>query len=125
MTALVLDAVVKRFGDFTAVDGLSFSVPEGGIFGFLGGNGAGKTTSVRMMLDILRPDAGRIEVMGRAPSRANAPEIGFLPEERGLYRLMTVLDTVIYFGRLKGMAGGAGQEEAIGPERRAGRPPPR
>src|ERR1700761_266871 len=112
MTALVLDAVVKRFGDFTAVDGLSFSVPEGGIFGFLGGNGAGKTTSVRMMLDILRPDAGRIEVMGRAPSRANAPEIGFLPEERGLYRLMTVMDTVVYFGRLKGMSAGDAQKSA-------------
>ena len=104
MTALVLDQVVKRFGDFTAVDDLSFSVPDGGVFGFLGGNGAGKTTSVRMMLDILRPDAGRIEVLGRAPSRANAPQVGFLPEERGLYRLMTVVDTVIYFGRLKGMA---------------------
>jgi ABC-2 type transport system ATP-binding protein len=104
MTALVLDGVVKRFGDFTAVDGLSFSVPDGGVFGFLGGNGAGKTTSVRMMLDILRPDAGRIEVLGRPPSRANAPDVGFLPEERGLYRLMTVQDTVIYFGRLKGMS---------------------
>jgi ABC-2 type transport system ATP-binding protein len=104
MTALVLDRLVKRFGDFTAVDGLSFSVPEGGIFGFLGGNGAGKTTSVRMILDILRPDSGRIEVLGRAPSRANAPQVGFLPEERGLYRLMTVMDTVVYFGRLKGMS---------------------
>jgi ABC-2 type transport system ATP-binding protein len=104
MTALVLDGVVKRFGDFTAVNDLSFSVPEGGVFGFLGGNGAGKTTSVRMMLDILRPDAGRIEVLGRTPSRANAPLVGFLPEERGLYRLMTVLDTVIYFGRLKGLS---------------------
>jgi ABC-2 type transport system ATP-binding protein len=104
MTALVLDQVVKRFGDFTAVDGLSFSVPEGGVFGFLGGNGAGKTTSVRMMLDILRPDSGNIEVLGRVPSRANAPQVGFLPEERGLYRLMTVMDTVVYFGRLKGMS---------------------
>jgi len=103
MTAVVLDGVVKRFGDFTAVDGLSFSVPEGGVFGFLGGNGAGKTTSVRMMLDILRPDSGSIAILGRAPSRANAPQLGFLPEERGLYRLMTVTDTVVYFGRLKGM----------------------
>ncbi|MES2473988.1 MAG: ATP-binding cassette domain-containing protein [Pseudomonadota bacterium] len=104
MTALVVDRVVKRFGDFTAVDELSFSVPEGGIFGFLGGNGAGKTTSVRMMLDILRPDSGSISILGRAPSRANAPQVGFLPEERGLYRLMTVTDTVVYFGRLKGMS---------------------
>src|SRR6185312_9583946 len=104
MAVLVLDRVVKRFGDFTALDALSFSVPEGGVFGFLGGNGAGKTTSVRLMLDIIRPTSGHIEVLGRAPSRATAPQIGFLPEERGLYRLMTVLDTVIYFGRLKGMS---------------------
>ena len=104
MTALVLDGVVKRFGDFTAVNDLSFQVAEGSVFGFLGGNGAGKTTSVRMMLDILRPDAGRIEILGRAPARANAPHVGFLPEERGLYRLMTVLDTVVYFGRLKGLS---------------------
>jgi ABC-2 type transport system ATP-binding protein len=104
MTAVVLDRVVKRFGDFTAVNDLSFTVPEGGVFGFLGGNGAGKTTSVRMMLDILRPDSGSIAILGRPPARANAPEVGFLPEERGLYRLMTVLDTVIYFGRLKGMS---------------------
>ncbi len=103
-TAVALDGVVKKFGDFTAVNDLSFAVPEGGVFGFLGGNGAGKTTSVRMMLDILRPDAGRIAVLGRAPSRENAAAIGFLPEERGLYRLMTVTDTVVYFGRLKGMS---------------------
>ena len=70
MAVLVLDRVVKRFGDFTALDALSFSVPEGGVFGFLGGNGAGKTTSVRLMLDIIRPTSGHIEVLGRAPSRA-------------------------------------------------------
>ncbi|MBV9548938.1 MAG: ATP-binding cassette domain-containing protein, partial [Alphaproteobacteria bacterium] len=87
--------------------------PDGTIFGFLGGNGAGKTTSVRMMLDILRPDAGRIEVLGRAPSRANARQIGFLPEERGLYRLMTVLDTVVYFGRLKGLAAADATKRAV------------
>src|ERR1051325_5906183 len=104
MGVLDLDHVVKTFGDFTAVNDLSFSVPEGGVFGFLGGNGAGKTTSVRMMLDILRPDTGRLEILGRAPSRAHAPQLGFLPEERGLYRLMTVIDTIIYFGRLKDMS---------------------
>jgi ABC-2 type transport system ATP-binding protein len=73
------------------------------VFGFLGGNGAGKTTSLRMVLDIIRPTSGQIEVLGRAPGRANAPDIGFLPEERGLYRQMTALDTIAYFGRLKGM----------------------
>lgn len=104
MAILVLDHVVKRFGDFTAVDDLSFSVPEGGVFGFLGGNGAGKTTSLRMALDILRPTSGRIEILGRAPGRENASQIGFLPEERGLYRRMKVLETIVYFGELKGMS---------------------
>jgi ABC-2 type transport system ATP-binding protein len=114
MSVLSLDHVVKRFGDFTAVDDLSFSVPEGGIFGFLGGNGAGKTTSLRMALDIIRPTSGKIQVLGRAPGRENAAEVGFLPEERGLYRRMTVLDTVVYFGRLKGMAAGAANKAAQG-----------
>jgi ABC-2 type transport system ATP-binding protein len=100
---LAVETVTKRFGDFTAVDQLSFSVPEGGVFGFLGGNGEGKTTTLRMALDILRPNSGRIEVLGRPPGRGAAGEIGFLPEERGLYRRMSVLDTIVYFGRLKGM----------------------
>jgi len=112
MNVLTLDHVVKRFGGFTAVNDLTFSVTEGGIFGFLGGNGAGKTTSLRMVLDILRPTSGRIEVLGRAPGRENAGLIGFLPEERGLYRLMSVLDTVIYFGRLKGMSTAAARQSA-------------
>ena len=110
---LVLDQVTKRFGDFTAVDGLSFSVREGGVFGFLGGNGAGKTTSLRMALDIIRPTSGSIEVLGAPPNREHAAEIGFLPEERGLYRLMTVLDTVIYFARLKRMEAGAARKAAL------------
>src|SRR4029078_904097 len=99
-----LERVSKRFDHFLAVDDLSFSVEPGTVFGFLGGNGAGKTTSLRMVLDIIRPTSGRIEVLARAPGRQNAPEIGFLPEERGLYRQMTALDTIAYFGRLKGMA---------------------
>ena len=103
MSVLVLDGVSKRFDQTLAVDDLSFSAAPGTVFGFLGGNGAGKTTSLRMVLDIIRPTSGRIEVLGRAPGRANAPEIGFLPEERGLYRQMTALDTITYFGRLKGM----------------------
>jgi ABC-2 type transport system ATP-binding protein len=103
MTALLLDRVTKEFGAKRAVDDLSFAVREGEVFGFLGGNGAGKTTSLRMVLDIIRPTRGRIEVLGRKPGRANSPELGFLPEERGLYRTMTALDTIIYFGRLKGM----------------------
>jgi ABC-2 type transport system ATP-binding protein len=112
MAILTLDHVVKRFGEFTAVNDLSFSVPEGGMFGFLGGNGAGKTTTLRMALDIIRPTSGRIEILGRSPGRENASQIGFLPEERGLYRRMTALDTIVYFGRIKGMEAAAAKKEA-------------
>ncbi|MBV8682125.1 MAG: ATP-binding cassette domain-containing protein [Caulobacteraceae bacterium] len=112
MAVLTFEAVVKRFGAFTAVDSLSFEVPEGGVFGFLGANGAGKTTSLRMALDILRPTAGRIEVLGRAPGREQAPMIGFLPEERGLYRQMSVAGVISYFGRLKGLSGAAASSAA-------------
>jgi ABC-2 type transport system ATP-binding protein len=111
VTALLLESVTKDFGEKRAVDDLSFAVRDGEVFGFLGGNGAGKTTSLRMVLDILRPTAGRIEVLGRAPGRDNSPELGFLPEERGLYRTMTALDTITYFGRLKGMSKGDARRE--------------
>jgi ABC-2 type transport system ATP-binding protein len=113
-SALVFESVAKRFGELTAVDDLSFAVPRGGVFGFLGGNGAGKTTSLRMALDILRPSGGRIEILGAPPSRENAHDIGFLPEERGLYRTMSVLDTVIYFARLKQMDAAPARKAAMG-----------
>jgi len=111
LSLLTLERVTKRFDRTLAVDDLSFSVAPATVFGFLGGNGAGKTTSLRMVLDIIRPTSGRIEVLGRAPGRANAPEIGFLPEERGLYRQMTALDTIAYFGRLKGMTASDAKRE--------------
>jgi len=111
MTALLLESVTKDFGDKRAVDDLSFSVRDGEVFGFLGGNGAGKTTSLRMVLDIIRPSSGRIEVLGRTPGRENSADLGFLPEERGLYRTMTALDTITYFGRLKGMTRGDARRE--------------
>ena len=103
MAVLEVDRLVKRFGDVLAVDDLSFTVPEGEIFGFLGGNGAGKTTTLRMVLDIIRPTSGTITVLGGSPDRRQAATIGFLPEERGLYSGMSAIDTIIYFGRLKGM----------------------
>jgi len=112
LSVLVLNGVTKRFDGFTAVDNLSFDVPENGIFGFLGANGAGKTTTLRMVLDILRPTSGTIQVLGQPAGRRGGGEIGFLPEERGLYRQMTVLETVVYFGRLKGMAANAATTSA-------------
>jgi len=111
--ALALEHVTKRFGGVTAVNDLNFQVRQGEVFGFLGGNGAGKTTSLRMVLDIIRPTDGRISVLGRPPGRENAAAIGFLPEERGLYRSMSALDTIIYFGRLKGMAAAAARKEGL------------
>jgi ABC-2 type transport system ATP-binding protein len=111
--ALVLDRVTKKYGDFTAVDDLSFAVHTGEVFGFLGGNGAGKTTSLRMVLDIIRPTSGSISVLGRPPGRENAPFLGFLPEERGLYRTMSAIDTIVYFGRLKGMTPGDARTKGL------------
>ena len=112
MTILKFERVAKRFGTFVAVSDLSFDVPEGRIFGFLGGNGAGKTTSLRMALDVLRPTSGAITILGNRPGREHASQIGFLPEERGLYRRMTVLDTIIFFARLKGLSSGDARNEA-------------
>ena len=113
MTALFVDNVTKRFDRTLAVDGLSFSVPEGQVFGFLGGNGAGKTTTLRMILDIIRPTGGSISVLGRPPGRDNSAAVGFLPEERGLYRQMSAIDTITYFGRLKGMATADARSEGM------------
>jgi ABC-2 type transport system ATP-binding protein len=105
--ALVLSEVTKRFGSFTAVDRLSLRVPAGQIIGFLGPNGAGKTTTLRMVMSIIYPDAGQIEVLGQPRAIEIKDRIGYLPEERGLYRKMTVQDTLRYFGRLKGLRGAA------------------
>lgn len=102
--AIAVHGVTKKYGDFTAVDNLSFDVRRGEIFAMLGPNGAGKTTTIRMILDILKPDAGSIAVWGRPINDAARARIGYLPEERGLYRDERVLDMLVYLGQLKGMA---------------------
>ena len=94
--------VTKRFGGFTAVSGLSFEVPRGAIFGILGSNGAGKTTSIRMLMNIFRPDEGTVEVLGEHMSEELKPRLGYLPEERGLYRKMRIVEMLRFFGRIKG-----------------------
>ena len=113
MSVLEVRNLVKQFDNVLAVDDLSFSVSSGEIFGFLGGNGAGKTTTLRMVLDIIRPTSGKITVLGGAPDRRQANAIGFLPEERGLYSGMSAIDTIIYFGRLKGMSPGAARARGM------------
>jgi ABC-2 type transport system ATP-binding protein len=100
---LVMSGATKRFGGFTAVNNLSFDVPAGQIIGFLGPNGAGKSTSLRMALGVMQPDEGSVALFGAAPDIRNLRRVGFLPEERGLYKKMTARDTITYFARLKGM----------------------
>jgi len=85
-TAIELSHVRKAFGRFTAVDDLSLSVPRGAMFGLLGPNGAGKTTTIRMIMNITAPDSGGIRILGHPMDRQTQNRIGYLPEERGLYR---------------------------------------
>ncbi len=101
--ALELEHVTKRYGDFTAVDDVSLSVPKGSIYGFLGPNGAGKTTTIRMVLDIIRPTSGRLAILGRPSALEVRDRIGYLPEEKGLYKKMKAVATVAYFASLKGV----------------------
>lgn len=96
--------VSKRFGEFSAVEDLSFDVRSGRIFGFLGPNGAGKTTTIRMIVGITVPDEGSIELFGRKMSPGLQDRIGYLPEERGLYKKMKIADQLRYFGALKGLS---------------------
>jgi ABC-2 type transport system ATP-binding protein len=102
---LELTEVSKRYGDFLAVDRVGFVAPKGRILGLLGPNGAGKTSTLRMILGIARPDGGSIRIFDKPPSRRLQRRLGYLPEERGLYRRMGALETVVYFAKLKGMAG--------------------
>src|SRR5205085_12553694 len=103
MTAAVeLDAVTKTFGPQTAVDELSLRVPEHSIYGFIGPNGSGKTTTLRMIMRILHPDRGRIAVLGDESWDAVNDRVSYLPEERGLYKQMTVRDILRYYAALKG-----------------------
>lgn len=102
-TALSLTGVTKRYGDFTAVQSLSFGVETGQICGFLGPNGAGKTSTIRMILGLVEPTEGAIEVLGTRDARKVRERIGFLPEERGLYKRMTPIDAIAFFAGLKGM----------------------
>lgn len=98
---LRVENVTKRFGDFTAVEDLSFDVRAGRVFGFLGPNGAGKTTTIRMIVGITAPDEGTISLDGQRVSSDTQSRIGYLPEERGLYKKMRVLDQLRYFAALK------------------------
>jgi len=101
-SAIALRDVVKTFGDHRAVDSVTFDVPQGEIFGLLGPNGAGKSTTIRMIMDIIRPDSGSVEVLGKPAAQSVRRHVGYLPEERGLYKKMKVLDVLEFQGSLTG-----------------------
>ncbi len=101
--SLKIEQVTKRFGDFTAVDNLSITVEEGTMYGFLGANGAGKTTTFRMILGLLNASEGKVSWNGQPISYATSPQIGYLPEERGLYPKMKVEEQLVFLGELRGM----------------------
>jgi ABC-2 type transport system ATP-binding protein len=112
-TAVSLNDIHKTFGTHRAVDGLSFEIPRGAVFGLLGRNGAGKTTTIRMILDIIRPDTGSIEILGRPMDATVKDRIGYLPEERGLYPKMKVLDMLEFFGSVKGLKPAEARRRAL------------
>lgn len=111
--SLKLEHVTKRFGTFTAVDDLSLEIPEHAIFGFLGANGAGKTTSFRMILNLIDPTSGTITWKGEPINYSRTDEIGYLPEERGLYPKLKVQEQIVYLAKLRGMDKRSAQKELI------------
>jgi ABC-2 type transport system ATP-binding protein len=104
MTAIDIRGVSKTFGTHRAVDDVSLEVPEGSIYGFIGPNGSGKTTTIRMIMNIILPDRGEIVVLGKRGTDAARDDVSYLPEERGLYKQMQVRKLLRYYGRLKGRA---------------------
>jgi ABC-2 type transport system ATP-binding protein len=103
MPAVLIERVTKSFGAQIAVNDLSLSVPEGSIYGFIGPNGSGKTTTLRMIMRIYHPDEGEIEVLGDRSLGAASERVGYLPEERGLYKQMKVREVIKFYAQLKGM----------------------
>ena len=101
--AVRLAGVTKRFGDHTAVSDFDLEIPRGAILGLLGPNGSGKTTSIRMMMAILVPDEGTVELFGGHPDFARRGRVGYLPEERGVYEKMKVLEQLVFLGEIRGL----------------------
>jgi ABC-2 type transport system ATP-binding protein len=109
---LTLENVSKTYGEFTAVSNISLSIPKGSIYGFLGPNGAGKTTTIRMILDIIRPSKGTISILGESSALNVRHDLGYLPEEKGLYKKMKVHSVISYFAMLKGMTKANAEQRA-------------
>jgi len=105
--------VCKSYDQFVAVDDLSFSIPQGTIFGLLGPNGAGKTSTSRMMIGITVPDSGEVRAFGEPLERKMLDRVGYLPEERGLYKKMKILDQLIFLARLHGLSVAEAERRAL------------
>src|SRR5919197_4681200 len=103
MVAVEIDHVTKTFGKHVAVDDLSLAVPSHTVYGFIGPNGSGKTTTLRMIMRILHPDRGTIRVLGESRLDAASDRVGYLPEERGLYKQMKVREVLHFYAALKGL----------------------
>jgi ABC-2 type transport system ATP-binding protein len=113
MPTIELNKVRKTYDHFVAVDDLSFKIEEGAVFGLLGPNGAGKTSTIRMMIGITMPDSGQINMFGKPFVRKDLERVGYLPEERGLYKKMKVLDQLIFLGQLHGLDAVAARQKAV------------
>ncbi|MFC1838867.1 ABC transporter ATP-binding protein, partial [Thermodesulfobacteriota bacterium] len=105
MTALEVKNITKVFGEIRAVDNASFEIPEDTIFGLIGRNGAGKTTTIRILMNIYLPNSGEVIFRGAPVGHEFRARVGYLPEERGLYKKMKVLETILFFAELKGKKG--------------------
>jgi ABC-2 type transport system ATP-binding protein len=112
MPVVEVSRISKSFADKVAVNDLSFAVEAGEVFGLIGPNGAGKTTTIRMLMDIIKPDLGEITILDEKLSEASKNNLGYLPEERGLYRKLKVIDSIIYLASLKGMDRRSVEEKA-------------
>src|SRR6478752_10602452 len=112
MQTIELSKVRKSYDQFVAVNDLSFSIEQGGVFGLLGPNGAGKTSTIRMMIGITVPDSGQINLFGKPFERKSLHRVGYLPEERGLYKKMKILEQLVFLGELHGMASAEARKRA-------------
>ena len=112
MNTIELNKVRKTYDHFVAVDDLTFHIEQGAVFGLLGPNGAGKTSTIRMMIGITAPDSGQINLFGKPFERKSLEKVGYLPEERGLHKKMTVVDQLVFLGQLHGLDAGTARQKA-------------
>ena len=112
MTAVEVNHLYKSYADITAVNDLTFSVDPGEILGLIGPNGAGKSSTIKIILDFMKPDSGEVKIFGQQMNEALKDQIGYLPEERGLYKRLTAIDLILYLASLKGMDKATAEKKA-------------